>query len=173
VPKCHHPCVRKDGAISSRRSSETLGVMIIARRHSVRAYPRERFSSEVKLTSAVVVSFAKAAGDNNPIHHDPEFAATTRFGRPTASGPHTTALLLALTASHFSKKGAMLGLEFWVRFRRPIYADETICLEWLVVKVTPNQKLRGEIVELRGRIKGQDGKTSVGAKGRVLVTDQL
>jgi len=26
---------------------------------------------------------------------------------------------------------------------------------------------------LRGRIKGQDGKTSVGAKGRVLVTDRL
>ena len=67
----------------------------------------------------------------------------------------------------------MLGLEFWVRFRRPIYADETICLEWMVVKVTPNRKLRGDIVELRGRIKGQDGKTSLGAKGRVLVTDQL
>jgi hypothetical protein len=41
------------------------------------------------------------------------------------------------------------------------------------VKVTPNQKLRGEVVELRGRIKGQDGKTAVGAKGRVLVTDGL
>jgi hypothetical protein len=67
----------------------------------------------------------------------------------------------------------MLGLEFWVRFRRPIYADEMILLEWLVVKVTPNQKLRGEIVELRGRIKGQDGQTAVGAKGRVLVTDRL
>jgi acyl dehydratase len=139
----------------------------------VRAYPRERFSAEVALSPAIVVEFANAAGDNNPIHHDPEFAATTRFGRPTASGPHTTALLLALTAAHFSKKGAMLGLEFWVRFRRPIYADETIRLEWMVVKVTPNQKLRGEIVELRGRIKGQDGKTSLGAKGRVLVTDHL
>jgi acyl dehydratase len=139
----------------------------------VRAYPRERFSSEVTLTPAMVVAFANAAGDDNPIHHDPEFAATTRFGRPTASGPHTTALLLALTASHFSRKGAMLGLEFWVRFRRAIYADETIRLEWLVVKVTPNQKLRGEIVELRGRIKGQDGETAVGAKGRVLVTDRL
>ena len=67
----------------------------------------------------------------------------------------------------------MLGLEFWVRFRRPIYADETIRLEWLVVKVTPNHKLRGEIVELRGRIKGEDGKTAVGAKGRVLVTERL
>lgn len=87
----------------------------------------------------MVVAFANAAGDPNPIHHDPEFAATTRFGKPTASGPHTTALLLALTASHYSQKGAMLGLEFWVRFRRPIYADETIRLEWLVVKVTPTR----------------------------------
>ena len=32
----------------------------------------------------------------------------------------------------------MVGLEFWVGFRRPIYADETIRLEWLVIKVTPN-----------------------------------
>lgn len=139
----------------------------------MKPYPRERFSSTLTLTPETVVAFANAAGDNNPIHHDPEFAAATRFGRPTASGPHTTALLLALTASHYSKAGAMLGLEFWVRFRRPIYADETIVLEWLVVKVTPNEKLRGDIVELRGRIKGQDGKTSVGAKGRVLVTDRL
>lgn len=139
----------------------------------MRTCPRERFSSEVTLSPATVAAFAHAAGDSNPIHHDPDFAAATRFGRPTASGPHTTALLLALTASHFSKRGAMLGLEFWVRFRRPIYADETIRLEWMVVKVTPNEKLKGDIVELRGRIKGQDGKTSLGAKGRVLVTDRL
>jgi acyl dehydratase len=139
----------------------------------MRAYPRERFSSAVSLTPSDVVEFANAAGDDNPIHHDAAFAANTRFGRPTASGPHTTALLLALTASHFSKKGAMLGLEFWVRFRRPIFADETISLEWLVVRVTPNEKLRGDIVDLRGRIRGQDGRTAVGAKGKVLVTDRL
>jgi acyl dehydratase len=67
----------------------------------------------------------------------------------------------------------MVGLEFWVRFRRPIYADETIRLEWLVVKVTPSEKLGGDLVELRGRIKGQDGHTALGARGRVLVTDRL
>ena len=89
----------------------------------MRAYPRERFSTDVSLTPSMVGAFATAAGDDNPIHHDAAFAANTRFGRPTASGPHTTALLLALTASHFSKKGAMLGLEFWVRFRRPVYAE--------------------------------------------------
>jgi 3-hydroxybutyryl-CoA dehydratase len=139
----------------------------------MRAYPRERFSSEIRLTPTMVAAYAQAAGDTNPVHHDHAFAASTRYGRLIASGTHTTALLLGLTASHFSQKGAMVGLEFWVRFRRPIYADETIRLEWLVVKVTPNEKLRGEIVELRGRITGQDGQTSLGAKGRVLVTGRL
>ena len=67
----------------------------------------------------------------------------------------------------------MVGLEFWFRFRRPVFADETVRVEWLVVKVTPNQRLGGDIVDLRGRILRQDGQTAVGAKGRVLVTDAL
>jgi len=138
-----------------------------------RAQPYERFSSEVALTPAMVAAYAHAAGDPNPVHHDPEFAAGSRYGRLIASGTHTTALLLGLTASHFSKEGSMVGLEFWVRFRRPVFADETVRLEWLVVKVTPNAKLQGEVVELRGRILGEDGVTALGAKGRVLVTERL
>jgi 3-hydroxybutyryl-CoA dehydratase len=137
------------------------------------ASPKERFHTDVTLTPAMVAAYAKAAGDNNPVHHDPQFALSTRYGRLIASGTHTTALLLGLTASHFSKRAAMVGLEFWVRFRRPVYADETVRLEWLVVKVTPNQKLNGDIVELRGRIRAQDGQTALGAKGRVLLTDRL
>ena len=139
----------------------------------VRARPGERFSSEITLTPESVGAYANAVGDDNPVHHDAQFVASTRFGRLIASGTHTTALLLGLTASHFSKRGAMVGLEFWVRFRRPVYADETIRLEWLVVKVSPNEKLGGDVVELRGRIKGQDGHTALGAKGRVLVSDRL
>ncbi len=138
---------------------------------SVRSH--ERFCSKAVLTPASVAEFARKVGDDNPIHHDQAFAARTRYGRLIASGTHTTALLLALTASHFSKRGAMLGLEFWQRFRRPVYADETIVLEWLVVRVTPNAKLCEDIVELRGRIKGADGQTAVGARGRVLVTTKL
>jgi acyl dehydratase len=133
----------------------------------------ERFSSEVTLSPSAVAAYALAAGDTNPGHRDAEFARSTRFGRPIASGTHTTALLLGLTASHFSKGAAMVGLEFWVRFRRAVYADERIRLEWLVVRVKHNDRLGGDVVELRGRIKGQDGTTTVGAKGRVLVTSHL
>ena len=139
----------------------------------VKAYPKERFSSEVSLTPAAVAGFAHAAGDYNPVHHDHAFAASSRYGRLIASGTHTTALLLGLTASHFSKKGSMVGLEFWVGFRRPVYADETIRLEWMVISVTHNQKLNGEIVDLRGRIRGEDGMTALGAKGRILLLERL
>ncbi len=135
--------------------------------------PRDRFSSQVTLNPTMVAEFAHAAGDDNPIHYDPLFSATTRYRRPIASGSHTTALLLGLTAAHFSKSASMVGLEFWVRFRRPVFADETIRLEWLVIKVTPNARLGGDIVELRGRVKGEGDQTAVGAKGRVLVTKRL
>jgi len=139
----------------------------------VNVKPHDRFALEYQLRPDVVSSQAFAVGDSNPIHHDAEFAARTRYGRPIASGTHTTALLLALTASHFSKDSSMVGLDYWVGFKRPIYADEKIRLEWLVIRVTPNRRLRGQIVELRGRILGQDGRTSLGAKGRLLVTEQL
>ncbi len=135
--------------------------------------PHDRFFSEVTFTPDSVAEYARAAGDSNPVHFDAAFAAHTRYRRVIASGTQTTALLLGVTAAHFSKDGSMVGLEYWVRFRRPVFADETIRLEWLVIKVTPNARLGGHIVDLRGRIRGQDGQTAVGAKGRVLVTDTL
>ena len=135
--------------------------------------PHERFSVVLALAPGATGAFARGVGDSNPLHHDADFAATTRFGRVLASGSQTTAHLMALTASHFYKRGAMLGLEFWFRFRRPVYADETITLEWLVVAVKESSRLGGEIVDLRGRIRKQNGETAVGAKGRVLVTANL
>jgi acyl dehydratase len=136
------------------------------------AYPHERFAVEVTLTPAMVATYAAAAGDTNPVHHAPTFAATTLRSWTLLHVP-PAALLLGLTASHYSQHGAMVGLEFWVRLRHPIYADETIRLEWLVVRVTPNARLKGDIVELRGRILGHNGVTALGAKGRMLVTVQL
>jgi 3-hydroxybutyryl-CoA dehydratase len=138
----------------------------------MKTVPHERFSSTIVLTPDTVSAFARAAGDDNPLHHDPDHAAGTRYGRLVASGPQTTAHLMALTASHFSRRGVMVGLEFWFRFRRPVFANETIRLEWLVVSVKPNSRLGGDVIELRGRIRNEAGETAVGAKGRVLVSEK-
>jgi 3-hydroxybutyryl-CoA dehydratase len=135
--------------------------------------PHERFSSTITLTPSGAAEFAHAAGDHNPLHHDAAYAAQTRYRRPLASGTQTTAHLMALTATHFSQRGAMVGLEFWFRFRRPVFADETISLELLVVAVKANAHLGGDVVELRGRVRNASDETAVGAKGRVLVTERL
>lgn len=119
----------------------------------------------------MVAAYAHSVGDSNPVHHDRAFALTTRFGRQIASGAHTSALLLALTASHYSHRCKMIGLEYRVHFRRPIFADETIRLEWLVTRVGPNAKLKGDIVDLRGRVRKENGETAIGAKARILVTE--
>ena len=139
----------------------------------MRACLNERFASEVTLTPESVAAFSSASGDDNPIHFDADYAASTRFGRRVASGTQTSALLMGLTGSHFSKSGAVLGLEFTIRFELPVYADETIRVEWEVVNVRPNRKLNGEIVDLRGCILGQDGRIAVSANGRLLLTDRL
>jgi 3-hydroxybutyryl-CoA dehydratase len=139
----------------------------------VNTKPHDRFSCEITLTPDSVAEYARAVGDRNPVHFDPAFAARTRYRRLIASGTQTTALLLGLTATHFSKDTSMVGLEYWVKFRRPVFADERIRVEWLVIKVTRNARLGGDIVELRGRVSGEDGQTSIGAKGRVLVTNRL
>jgi 3-hydroxybutyryl-CoA dehydratase len=135
--------------------------------------PHERFSSTITLMPKAVSDYARAAGDLNPVHHDLEYAARTRYGRPIASGAQTTGRLIALTATHFSRTTAMVGIDFYFRFRRPVYADETIRLEWLVVSVKRHPRLKGDIVELRGRIQNASGETAVGAKGRVLVSESL
>jgi len=137
------------------------------------AQPYERFAARLSLRPDAVSAFASAVGDDNPIHHDLAHAEQTRFGRPIASGTQTTAHLMALTATHFSKTGALVGLEFWFKFRRPVFADETISLEWLVVQVNESARLGGDVVELRGRIRNAVGETAVGAKGRVLLTERL
>ena len=134
--------------------------------------PGERFSETIRLTPEDASAFALAARDPNPIHHDPDAAARSRYQRLTASGTQTMARLMALTATHFSKLGDMVGLEFSVKFHRPVYADDTILLEWQVVSVEESAFLKGEVVELRGRISNGASEKVVSATGRVLVMEK-
>lgn len=129
---------------------------------SERARKGLRFATTVRLTPEEVSRFARAAGDENPLHHDDPT-------RRIASGPHTSALLMAATASHFSRSGPMLGLEFAFRFRRRVPAEQRVRIEWLVVDVRPHAKLGGDLVDLRGRLQLEDGATAVGARGLVLL----
>ena len=137
----------------------------------MRTHAHERFSRTLSLTETEISSFASAAGDANPLHHDAEHAGRTRYGGVIASGPQTCALLMGLVATHFARTGPMVGLDFAFYFRAAVPAGTPLSLEWLVIRVSPTRRGSADIVELRGRLRTSAGITAVGAKGRVLLTN--
>jgi acyl dehydratase len=139
----------------------------VGRRNEVTA--GERFSREHTFSVGEVVAFALSVGDDNPLHHDAEFASGTRFGRLIVSGTHTTALLLGLTASQFAKVGTVIGVGFSVSFEGPVYADESVTLEWTVDTVRPCSRGSGQRVDMNGCLRDARGKVCVSATGTVLV----
>jgi 3-hydroxybutyryl-CoA dehydratase len=128
-----------------------------------------RFHQYKKLDPVAVKQFAADAGDFNPLHHDEGFAGQSTYGGLIACGAHSASLLIGVTATKFATYGPMVGLEFSFRFRKAIYATERIKIEMLVVNTIENHKLKGHIVDLRGRILKEDGSTALGAKGLILL----
>lgn len=133
----------------------------------------ETFSQMRTLTKKEIAAFATASGDTNPLHHDAAFAEKSVFGRIIASGTHTTALLLGLVAAHFAARGTVVGLEFSVRFARPVYADEAVTVLWTVACVVPAKRGQGDVLELEGSLRDSQDRVCVWAKGKVLVGSRL
>lgn len=126
-----------------------------------------RFSRTHLFDPDQVSAFAHAAGDTNPIHHDAQAAAATRFGKPIASGTHTTALLMGLAASHLSTLAQVVGVKFTTELLRPVFADEQVILEWEVIDTQAHPR-HGHFLDLAGSVTGMDGACRVRALGRVL-----
>lgn len=135
--------------------------------------PGERIIKEEILTKENISEFARMCGDMNPLHHSEEYAHGTRFGRIVACGPHTASLMMGLTASHYSKETAMLGLEFSFDFKKPVFAGETVKIEWEVKEVKYKESLEGDIVSLEGKMIRKKGEEAVTGKGKVLVLSKL
>lgn len=138
----------------------------------MRVMAGERFSEVIRMTPEDVVAFAKAAHDFNPLHHDVELAARSRYRKLIASGTQMAARLMALSATHYSQEYDTVGLDFSIRFHKAIYADETVTLEWEVTRVTQTSAQTGDVVEMKGRVVNEKGELAVAATGRLLVTDK-
>jgi acyl dehydratase len=137
-----------------------------------RATVGERFAETVRFSAESIRAFADLVGDTNPLHRDEGFAARSRFGGLIASGTHSSALLLGLTASHFSRRAQPLGLEFHVHFHRAVHAGDTLELAWTVVRVQPKPSLGGDLVWLEGQARNQRGEVALAATATLLVTDR-
>jgi 3-hydroxybutyryl-CoA dehydratase len=77
------------------------------------------------ITEADIVLFAGVSGDNNAVHTNEEFAATTTFGGRIAHGFLTASVISAAVANRLPGPGTIyLGQQ--LRFRAPVRPGDTV-----------------------------------------------
>jgi 3-hydroxybutyryl-CoA dehydratase len=77
------------------------------------------------ITEADVVMFAGVSGDNNAVHVNEEFAASTRFGGRIAHGFLTASVISAAVANRLPGPGTVyLGQQ--MQFRAPVRPGDTV-----------------------------------------------
>ncbi len=78
------------------------------------------------VTDADVRAFAEVSGDDNPLHLDEDYAATTRFGGRIAHGMLAASYISAILGTDLPGPGAIY-LSQTLRFRRPVrIGDEVV-----------------------------------------------
>jgi acyl dehydratase len=133
----------------------------------------ETFTRTLRYTREQITEFALLSGDSNPLHRNTQAAQRAHFGEIIASGQQTTAQMMGLVASHFSRSDdgierEMLCLNFNFAFKRPVFAEQDIVLRWQVGSTEWNTRLGGWI----GLVDGAalvGGKVCVVGRGTVLV----
>lgn len=136
----------------------------------------ESVSRGVRLTRADIAAFAQLSGDANPLHSDAAIAARARFGEIIASGQHTSALLMGLLATHFSRsddglRREMLCLNVNFAFKHPVFSDQDITLRWRVSSIEWKDKLGGFVVQLDGSAGVAHAQPALVARGTILVKE--
>ena len=96
------------------------------------------------ITNQEVEAFAAISGDHNPLHLDPEYAATTDFGECIAHGMLTGALISAAIAMQLPGPG--LSTSARIQFRAPVMLGDTLTV---TLTVTDKHAKRPWVTALR------------------------
>lgn len=83
---------------------------------------------------AEIGEFIDAVGDYNPIHSDPEFAATTSFREPIAPGVFTAGLISAVIGTELPGPGTIYVSQS-LKFLRPVKPGDRIATRVEVLEV--------------------------------------
>lgn len=106
----------------------------------------------VLIDDARIRAFAQASGDENPVHLDDDYAATTRFGRRIAHGMLSASIISAILGNDLPGSGTIyLGQD--VKFKAPVFVGDTVTAK---VEVTAYREDK-RIATLRTTCENQDG----------------
>ena len=86
------------------------------------------------LSQDQVARYAEASGDHNPLHIDPDFAATTQFGGTIGHGMLVLAFVSEMLTAAFGRAWLDSG-RLKIRFRAPARPGDTLTATGRVTKV--------------------------------------
>jgi len=87
-----------------------------------------------EITQETINRYAAASADHNPLHVDPAFAATTRFGGPIAHGMLVLAYVSEAMTAAFGERWLRSG-RLKARFRGAARPGDAVTVSGRVVKV--------------------------------------
>ena len=95
------------------------------------------------ITQEQLNRYSRVSGDQNPLHLDPDFAATTQFGGIIAHGMLTLALVSEMLVAAFGKSWLETG-GLKVRFKGAAYVGDNLETRGRVEKIVTT----GQVTEL-------------------------
>lgn len=116
------------------------------------------------ITSEVIVAFAEATGDFNPVHIDEDAAKASPFGERIAHGMLSAGLISAVLAMKLPGAGAIY-LSQSLKFVRPVKIGDVVTARAEVVEVIAAKKR----VRLATTCRNQRGETVLEGEALVLV----
>lgn len=87
-----------------------------------------------EITQDKINRYADASGDHNPLHIDPEYAATTQFGGTIAHGMLMLAYISEMMTASFGEQWLESG-RLKVRFRAPAKPGDAVTARGAVTSV--------------------------------------
>lgn len=83
-------------------------------------------------TQEDVLAFSRLVGDDNPLHLDEAFAATTAFGRCIVHGPLYTSLIGSVLATRCPGPGTILVRQEY-RYISPLFVGDSVTARVVVI----------------------------------------
>jgi acyl dehydratase len=113
-------------------------------------------SHERQIVPSDISSFAELTGDHDPLHTDPEFAATGPFGKPVMHGLLGLSMLAGLSSNAPAvQTAALIDIRSW-SFTKPVYVGDLVHVVTEVIDLKPRGRRHGEVHWYRA-LYNQDG----------------
>lgn len=127
------------------------------------------YSEVFSLTQADVEKFAEVSGDDNPLHLDESYAATTSFKKPIIHGFLGGSIFSKILGTRFPGPGSVY-LKQVLEFKRPMYAG--VVYEAVVTITEINRARHTAILETKVLDK-ESGKIVISGEAVIMNSERL